>query len=229
MHEVLAFAIVLALWAVWWLVWRKIEHGVGKWCFHWLRPLLERLFPIFKLTPWLFEPVEGSDIPDKQRRFFETHSPAFLARRYTHLGDFVLRRDSEPSCCRYFLSPDGTTIGALSCYLGSQAIDCMSVLLDGMYLETANLSLGQLPPKKHGLQFFTIRSDDAGQVIEHHQACMSKLAGDSDTEPATLTAADLQAVSNYGRELSLRSLHHQGVLEELPEFLRLKQPAALTA
>jgi hypothetical protein len=233
MHEITSFVMLILLWAAGWYLWRKVEERVGKWLFPWIRPVLETLFPVFKLTPWLFEPIEGSDIPDKQRRFFQTHTPAFLARRFTHLGDFVLRRDAsilgregEPSCCRYFLSPDGTVIGGLTCYLGAQTIDCMSVLLDGTYLETANTPCGKLPPKKHGLQFFIIQTQDAFQVIDHHLASMARAAAENSTQPAPLTAGDLQAVSNYGRELSLRSLFQQGVLAELPEFLRLKRPAA---
>jgi hypothetical protein len=58
---------------------------------------------------------------------------------------------------------------------------------------------------------------------------MAKTALEAGTEPAPLTASDIQAVSNYGRELSLRSLVKQGVLTELPEFLRLKQPAVASS
>ena len=229
MQQIIPLVVLVMLWALWWYAWRLIEKQIGKWLAPWLGPVFEKLIPALKKTPWLFEPIEGSDIPDAQRRFFETHTPTFLARRFTHVGDFVLRRDPQPSCCRYFLSPDGTVIGGLTCYLKSQTIECMSVLLDGMYLETANISCSQLPPKKHGLQFFVIRTQDAGDVIEHHLACMAKTALEAGTEPAPLTASDIQAVSNYGRELSLRSLVKQGVLTELPEFLRLKQPAVASS
>jgi hypothetical protein len=192
----------------------------------WLRPVKERLFPAFKLEPWLFEPIAEEELPAWQRRYFETHTPEFLARRFSPLGDFVLRRDkilwggAEPSCSRYFLSPDGRTIGGITCYLESKNVECMSVLLDGMYLETSNAACSDLPPKEHGLQFFIVMASDAAAVIEHHEMCVEKAAAEAGTESAVLGPDELQAVVNYGRQLAMRSLQQQGVLVELPEFLR---------
>ena len=189
-------------------------------------PLVGWLLSMFRLEAWLFEPIEDQDLPAKQRRFFESHTGSFIARGFTPLGTFVLRRDPQPSCSRYFLSPDETVIGGLTCYLGGQTIECMSVLLDGMYLETANICCNQLPPKEHGLQFFTIRTDDAMELIEHHLACVAKLSQERGTQPAPLEASDLIGVCNYGRELSLKSLGRQGYLGKLPEFLTRRGTAA---
>jgi hypothetical protein len=192
----------------------------------WLRPMLEDFFPSLKMEPWLFEPIALDDLPPKQRWFFETHTPGFVTRGFTHLGDFVLRRDPHPSCVRYFLSEDGTVIGALSCYLGQHVIDCLSVLLDGFYLESASIDCPQLPPARHGLQFFPFPTDDAVELIEHHLAQVAEVASSRNTSPAPLTATDLEAAVNYGRQLSLGSLHQQGVLTDLPEFLRDKSPVS---
>lgn len=212
----ISIVVTVGLFAVSYLAQEQVKKYVAPRVLRWLSPL----FPIFKLDPWLFEPIAEADLPPKQRRFFETHTPGFLARRFQPLGDFVLRRDPQPSCSRYFLSPDGMMIGGLTCYLGDQTIDCMSVLLDGMYLETANIRCSQLPPKAHGLQFFVLSTDNATDVIEHHAACVAKAAAEASTQPAPLTSTDLQAVSNYGRQLSLNSLYKQGALAELPAFLR---------
>jgi hypothetical protein len=194
-----------------------------------LKPIVETLFPMFRFEPWLFEPIAEADLPAWQRKHFETHTAGFLARGFTHLGDFVLRRDPQPSCSRYFLSRDCTTIGALSCYLRIQSVDCMSVLMSGMYLETANVSCSRLPPKEHGLQFFILRTDDAIELIEHHNLCVEKIAAELNSQPAPLDPADLPAVCNYGRQLALGSLHKQGMLGDLPEFLRKKTPAEAEA
>jgi hypothetical protein len=218
----ISIAMTLGLFAVSYLAQEQVKKYVAPRVLRWLSPL----FPILKLDPWLFEQIAEDDLPPKQRRFFETHTPGFLARRFQPLGDFVLRRDPQPSCSRYFLSPDGTMIGGLTCYLGDQTIDCMSVLLDGMYLETANIRCSQLPPKAHGLQFFVLASDHVPDIIEHHAACMAKAAAEGGTQPATLTPDDLKAVSNYGRQLSLNSLYKQGALTELPAFLRSKDSFA---
>jgi hypothetical protein len=48
---------------------------------------------------------------------------------------------------------------------------------------------------------------------------------DRATELAELEPADLKTVLNYGRSLALRSLHQQGALGELPEFLLDKSAA----
>src|SRR5262245_13412488 len=63
----------------------EVRHGLG--------PLAERLFPWTKKVPWLFEPIAAADLPPAQRHHFETHSIAFIARGWTPLGDFVMRRD----------------------------------------------------------------------------------------------------------------------------------------
>src|SRR5688572_17021714 len=102
----------------------------------WLDPIIAQYFPSLRMEEWLFEPIEGADIPPKQREFFNAHTPAFLARYYTHLGDIVLRRDREPSCNRLFLSPDRTVLGSVSSYLGKHVVTGISVLMDGTYLET---------------------------------------------------------------------------------------------
>lgn len=73
-----------------------------------LQPLLKRICPVFNMTPWLFEPIDKADLPRRQRDFFNQHTTAFLAEGYVELGNFVLRRDRELSCVRYFLSPDRT-------------------------------------------------------------------------------------------------------------------------
>jgi hypothetical protein len=220
-----------------------------------LKPLLDRMFPSLKMEPWLFEPIAADQLPPDQHCFFETHTPAFIARGFTHLGDFVLRRDpvawnwqlaigrshwqgsvassnsknDRLSCVRYFLSRDHTVIGGLSCYLGHQVIDCLSVLLDGFYLESASHDCPQPPPAEHGLQFFPFPTNDAVALIDHHIARAAQVASTRGVSPAPLTPADLQAAVNHGRQLSLRSLHHQGFLDELPDFLRDKTTTAASA
>ena len=145
-------AVVFVLAAVSFLASERLKLVVAALFLGWLKPVTETVFPVFKLTPWLFEPIREEELPAWQRRYFEIHTPAFLARRFMPLGDFVLRRDKilwgkpEPSCSRYFLSPDGRTIGGITCYLESKSVECMSVLLDGTYLETSNANCCQLPP-----------------------------------------------------------------------------------
>jgi hypothetical protein len=188
-----------------------------------LKPVIEGLFPSLKIEPWLFEPIAEADLPARQRKHFERHTPGYVARGFTPLGDFVLRRDREPSCVRLLLSRDHTTIGGINCYLGGSTCDCMSVLQSGMYLETANIECGTLPPKEHGLQFFIYKTNDEIALIDHHAACVAKAAAESGSPPVVLEPGEVQAVVNYGRQLSLRSLHQQGVLGELPEFLKRQQ------
>jgi hypothetical protein len=219
-------AVVVVLTTVSFLASERLKVYLASLFLGWLRPLTETVFPAFKLEPWLFEPIAEEDLPAWQRRYFETHTPGFLARRFSPLGDFVLRRDRilwggvEPSCSRYFLSLDGRTIGGITCYLETKNVECMSVLLDGMYLETSNAVCSDLPPKEHGLQFFIVIASDAAAVIEHHEACVEKAVAEGKTQVASLQDDDLKAVANYGRQLAMRSLQQQGVLVELPQFLR---------
>jgi hypothetical protein len=188
-----------------------------------LKPWFERFFTFLKLEPWLFEPIEGPDLPLKQREFFNAHTPDFLARRYTHLGDFVLRRDREPSCVRLFLSPDRTVLGELSCFVGEKVIGGMSVLLDGTYIETSSYKASaDLPPLHHGLQLISFPTKSVLDLLDHHTACVGVLAAQAGSHPAVLEPGDYQAVMNHGRQRSLRSLHEQGYLDKLPEFLRRK-------
>lgn len=193
-----------------------------------LMPVIEGLFPSLRMEPWLFEPIAEADLPAKQRKHFERHTPGYVARGFTPVGDFVLRRDREPSCVRLLLSPDRTAIGGITCYLGGSTIECMSVLLDGMYLETANINCSTLPPKEHGLQFFICKTHDAMELIDHHAACVARTAAASGSQAVVLEPGEVQAVVNYGRQLSLRSLHQQGVLGVLPEFLRERQAGQAT-
>lgn len=190
-----------------------------------LKPIIEELIPSLRMDPWLFEPIAAADLPAWQRKHFERHTPGYLARGFTVVGDFVLRRDREPSCVRLLLSRDCTVIGGVNCYLGGKTVECMSVLLDGTYLETANISCGTPPPKEHGLQFFIYQTNDEMALIDYHEACMARTAEAAGTSPVVLEPTELQAVVNYGRQLSLRSLHQQGILGELPEFLKERQTA----
>jgi hypothetical protein len=192
----------------------------------WIEPIIHRFFPGLKLEAWLFEPIAGPDLPPWQREFFNAHTTAFLARHYTPLGDFVLRRDREPSCVRLFLSPDRAVIGELSCFLGERVIGAMSVLFDGTYIETSTSPVHSPPPKGHGLRFFSHRTRNALDLLDHHAACMAGVTAENLSQPTVLLPSDFQAVMNYGRQLSLRSLHQQGVLEELPEFLLRKDASA---
>jgi hypothetical protein len=195
----------------------------GKWfpqVHRQLKPIIEDLFPALRTDPWLFEPIAEADLPAWQRKHFEQHTPGYLARGFTVIDDFVLRRDCEPSCVRLLLSRDRTVIGGLNCYLGGKTIEGMSVLLDGTYLETANIDCDTPPPKEHGLQFFVCKTNDAMALIDFHQASIARTAAAAGSSPVVLEPSDVQAVVNYGRQLSLRSLHKQGVLGELPEFLK---------
>jgi len=179
-----------------------------------------QLFTTFNFTPWLFEPIAEQDLPRHHRNFFETHTLEFLRLDFKPLGDFVLRRDPAPSCSRYFLSPCGTIIGALSHYLDDRSISCVSITLDGLYLETCNTPIDNLPPIEHGLQFFILRSNDPAAIVDFHRRSVAAAAAMRRSELAQIDQADMQTVLNYGRSLSLGSLHQQGVLPELPAFLR---------
>jgi len=222
--EIIYVVLIVALYATCYFAPETVKTRFTTPLRRWTRPLVEKLFPSLRKDPWLFEPIAAQDLPLKQRHHFEAHSAAYVSHGFTLLGDFVIRRDAEPSCTRFFLSRDRTSIGELACYLGSQTVGCMTVLLDGFYIESANTELNQLPPAEHGLEFCLLKTDDAAEVIEHHAACVARTAAVRGTQPAPLTPSDLQAVVNHGRQLSLRSLHHQGVLAELPDFLKDKQP-----
>ena len=181
------------------------------------------------LTPWLFEPIAPDDLPRHHRSFFDLHTTAFLQQGFQPLGDFVLRRDPAPSCSRYFLSPCRTIIGALSHYLDDKSISCASIALDGLYLETGNSPIDDLPPIEHGLQFFVLQSRDPQAIVEFHRRSTAQAARERRSELAPIDQAEMKTVLNYGRELSLRSLHKQGVLPDLPEFLRKQGSAAVGA
>lgn len=190
-----------------------------------LAVLIDRLFPSLKMEAWLFQPIAAAELPPVQRIFFEAHSPSFLGRQYTPLGDFVLRRDREPSCVRLFLSPDRTVLGELSCFLGDHVIGAITVLYDGTYLETSTVRLDEPPPKEHGLRFFSHPTASAFDLLDFHAGCVAHTVLETCAQPAVLEPDEFQAVMNHGRQLSLRSLHQQGVLHELPEFLRRKDAA----
>lgn len=96
----------------------------------------------------------------------------------------------------------------------------MSVLLDGTYLESANIDPGPLPPKDHGLRFFIRLTDRPAELIAHHVASAAAMAKENGTSLTELNPDDVKAVVNYGRGLSLHSLHKQGALTELPDFIR---------
>jgi hypothetical protein len=217
--EWISLAIFVTLAVVFYGVAPLLESRLGQPLRRLLRPLAERICPSLKMEPWLFEPIAADDLPTKQRHFFETHTPAFIARGFEPLGDFVLRRDPQPSCVRFFISRDCTAIGELNCYLGDTCIGCISVLLDGFYMESGTCEVGEGPPAAHGLAFYILKTDDAAALIEHHLASTMRASALRNSALAPLRPEDLQAVVNYGRELSLRSLHRQGVLTDLPEFL----------
>ncbi len=197
-----------------------------------LIPLLIRgmmksgLAPTFHFTPWLFEPIAEQDLPRHHRQFFELFTAAFLRQGFQPLGDFVLRRDPAPSCSRYFLSPCSTIVGALSHYLDDKSISCVSITLDGLYLETGNTPIDDLPPIEHGLQFFILQSKDPAAIVEFHRQSAAQAASMRRTDLAQIEPEDMQTVLNYGRELSLRSLHQQGVLPEVPAFLNTQGSSA---
>jgi hypothetical protein len=208
---------------LYWLALEQIKGRLAAPLFCLFRPLLELIAPVFRMKPWLFEPIDASELPPKQRRHFETHTPGFITRGFTHLGDFVLRRDGQPSCTRFFISRDGTAIGEITWYLGDPGIGCVSVLLDGLYIESSTTNCPRLPPEEHGLQFLVVKPNDALAVIDQHAAFVAQKAAERTTAPAPLDTSDLKAAVNYGRQLSLRSLTQQGFLPELPEFLRGKE------
>jgi hypothetical protein len=190
-----------------------------------LAVLIDWLFPTLKMEAWLFQPIPLAELPPVQRIFFEAHTPSFLGRQFTPLGDFVLRRDREPSCVRLFLSPDRTVLGELSCFLGDHVIGAITVLHDGTYLETSTVRV-ESPPKEHGLRFFSHPTASAFDLLDYHAGCVALAVLETCAQPAVQEPDEFQAVMNHGRQLSLRSLHQQGVLAELPEFLKRKTSAS---
>jgi len=206
-----------------------IDQGLDRW----LMPLvfrgMKRIHIYPTITPWLFEPIAKEDLPRHHRNFFETHTLEFVRLGFKPLGDFVLRRDPAPSCSRYFLSPCGTILSALSHYLDERSILCKSLTLDGLYLETVNTPIDWPPPIEHGLQFFVLRSNDPAAIVDFHRRKAAESAVQRRSELCQIEPADMQTVLNYGRGLSLRSLHQQGVLRELPDFLQEQHPASASA
>jgi hypothetical protein len=203
----------------------------------WLFPGLMRrivhelsvFLPSLRMEPWLFEPIVEADLPADQRAFFQQHTPALLMLGYQPLGDFVLRRDPAPSCSRHFLSRDGLSYAGLTCYLGVETIEAVSVALDGTYFETGNMSLPRTPPKEHGLRFFVCLTSDPRELVAFHRQSAEQAAAELGSELAPLDADDLVTVLNYGRRLALGSLHQEGVLDELPEFLREQEEPEVSA
>ena len=56
-------------------------------------------------------------------------------------------------------------LGGLSCYLGNQLIDAITVLMDGTYLETSTIWINEPPPKQHGLRFFSHVGESSRQTF----------------------------------------------------------------
>jgi hypothetical protein len=204
-----------------------VQQSVGLIVPLWIRwQVWSKLDPTFNFTPWLFEPIAVADLPRHHRLFFEVHTSAFVRLGFKPLGDFVLRRDPAPSCSRYFLSPCGTIIEALSHYLDEKCISCTSITLSGLYLESGNSPIDDLPPIEHGLQFFVLRTNDPAAMVEFHRRSAGHLASQRGTALAPIEADEVPTVLNHGRELSLNSLHQQGVLPMINLRSTARQPAA---
>src|SRR5262245_37088140 len=92
----LPFLFVLTVTAISYLVPQKVKDRVTAPLKRRLKPLADRLFPAFRMEAWLFEPISEAELPAAQKKHFDAHTPGFLARGFTHLGDFVLRRDPQP-------------------------------------------------------------------------------------------------------------------------------------
>jgi hypothetical protein len=200
---------------------------IPGWVIPWIavRLLDSKLLAGPELTPWLFEPIAVEDLPRHHRSFFEEHTAALLQLGFQPLGDFVLRRDPAPSCSRYFLSPCRTILAALSHYLDEKCISCTSITLDGLYLATGNTPIDDPPPIEHGLQFFVLESSEPAEIVDYHRRSARDVASLRGTELAPIEPEDTKTVLNYGRVLSLRSLHQQGALPEIPALLRDKSMA----
>src|SRR5262245_55678085 len=205
-----------------------VQLGVHRWVTPWvIRGMMRsQLFGTFRFTPWLFETIANQDLPRHHRTFFELFTPTILQQGFQPLGDFVLRRDPAPSCSRYFLSPCRTILGSLSHYLDTKSISYVSITLDGLYMETGNTPIDNPPPIEHGLQFFILPSNDPAAILDFHRRSAGQAAAQRHSELAQIEPEDVRTVLNYGRELSLRSLHQQGILPEVPAFLRERSAPA---
>jgi hypothetical protein len=189
--------------------------------------VLGRYFPGHAIVPWLYEPINGVDLPEKHQRYFERYTPEFEQLGFQRIGDFVMRRDGQKlSTMRFFLNAEGTILGSLQCYLGSYSYGAVSLCADGLYVETGVLyPAPKRRPHVPMLMLIAHPKSIAG-VVQCHAKAVEEHCLSADTAVLPMAPDDFREVLDYGHRWIARVMLEEGLIAELPEFAREKEAVA---
>lgn len=199
--------------------------GISNLVGDYLAKYFRDLFPFLdaQQIQWLIEPVEAADLPIVIREHFDRHTPAFEQLGFTHVADYVLLRTPRVSAVRHFLSKDGQVIGEIVVLHKKYTYSCISLAANGAYLETGRGILIPTNSKEKRLVAFRAPGWDVATLVEHHQRCVADYADQRQTELVALDADDLPDVLRYAQKVVAHALIKDGVVDELPDFLKAKQ------
>jgi hypothetical protein len=170
-------------------------------------------------------PVEPDELPRDARTYLESCTSEFEALGFEILGDYR-QKQNEQQFVRIFSGAGGKFIGeAVHCAAPKMKTCAMfSLLADGTYIESAPLDVGDVPFAPDKLVMRGNAGDTVAELLNSHCATVQAECAQRDTEPVSIPADKLEAVTHYGLFLSTESLVAQGVLSENP-YAPLKEAA----
>jgi hypothetical protein len=175
-----------------------------------------------RVGDWLFEPVEFDQLSAKTLAHFERFTPEMRELGFEPIRDYRLRRYPGSVIARYFLSPDGKTVGEISDYLGQRAYSFFTVFDDGTYLETSACRSAYSPPESR-LLVINVHSDaSVAELYARHLEHVCVHAGYTHccARALQLTPSELDEAANYGRRLVHAHVLWRSRPVQPPDFIR---------
>jgi hypothetical protein len=180
----------------------------------------QRRMPLVEIEPWLYEPVAPHELPAAHADYYAQHTRDFARAGFRLLGNFVMGRRPIVSTARFYLNEEGTILGNVECYLGTKGLSFVSLAEDGRYLETAVVSALPPVPAESLLTFTRARGTTVSEVLQEHVDVVTRYCRATGADLMPMAADDFRTVLDYGQRLSAQCLHQQGIVPELPEFMR---------
>lgn len=176
------------------------------------------------------EPVEGHELPNATRGYFDSLTPEMILLGFRLIGDHRIR--SSPLVLeRRFISADGRTFALIVDWKHmpiwhTRTFEFTSVLADGTFVAAGPTKIPPPPPNPDGpelLCMLGIPKASVQELHERHLDYVRELSQSNGSPPLEFEPGEIKEVANYGHQLVVwKTRHHCGIQSDPPTLARVE-------
>ncbi len=176
-----------------------------------------------KFEDWVYVDTRDEDLPRKTLAYFEKIEHELAPLGFERVATCMQRPKPKLTYVRHMIHSDRRVLATIDdlhypMWL-TQAYGFVSVLANGLYIESSSLDMPHPEPGHDKLRFVIKPGVSAKELLELHLAAVRDAEEEQGSPAIVFEPEQFRDVSTYGHRLAAWDMYHRGLKHEKPTAL----------